>query len=229
VLYGSKVSETYGIQELFQFFIRPEFVLYLSLAASVVVLMQILYWASSLYMKHQFTALLQSDVVDSRKYLLTSMNNPNKLLVVCWWFAPLAYAVVSGVIGCNSMLLGKMSAGLLAESWNDIMALFNFWVALIVLLFIFFSGFWLYRINSALKKYDAMYIIPVLQTVWLCTSVLEGGIYFEEFSYMPPGHIALFALGLGILIFGVFVLSFSRSMFFLFLPSFSLFISNLFF
>ena len=61
--------------------------------------------------------------------------------------------------------------------------------------------------NSALRSYDAMFIIPVLQALWLLFGVLGGGIFFEEFSHLDPYQMFFFIVGVLILLFGVCILS----------------------
>ena len=67
--------------------------------------------------------------------------------------------------------------------------------------------FWLYRMNAALRKFDGVFIIPVLQVVWTLFSIIGGGIYFREFSAFNSVDIGLFTLGVCIVIFGVYLLA----------------------
>ena len=61
--------------------------------------------------------------------------------------------------------------------------------------------------NSALRKYDAMFIIPVLQALWLLFGVLGGGIFFKEFDSLTSLQFFFFSLGVLILLIGVSILS----------------------
>lgn len=61
--------------------------------------------------------------------------------------------------------------------------------------------------NTALKRYSAIFIIPVLQVIWLVFGVLEGGIFFDEFSALSPLSQFFFALGIFILLVGLIILS----------------------
>ena len=57
-------------------------------------------------------------------------------------------------------------------------------------------AFWLYRLNAALGKYDALYIIPMLQASYIVLATIAGGIFFQVFrqsadlSCISPGVIA---------------------------------------
>ena len=68
------------------------------------------------------------------------------------------------------------------------------------------TGFWLYRLNSALRLYDAMFIIPILQCIWLIFGVIGGGIFFEEFSDFNLLQSMFFIGGMVSLIFGILIL-----------------------
>lgn len=61
--------------------------------------------------------------------------------------------------------------------------------------------------NTALKRYDAMFIIPVLQGMWLLFGTLCGGIYYEEFLQMTRLQQGMFAVGVTILLLGVVIMS----------------------
>ena len=45
-------------------------------------------------------------------------------------------------------------------------------------------AFWLYRLNAALGKYDALYIIPMLQASYIVLATISGGIFFQELLYL---------------------------------------------
>ena len=61
--------------------------------------------------------------------------------------------------------------------------------------------------NSALRTYDALFIIPTLQALWLLFAILGGGIYFQEYKTMSWHQIFMFFVGLFILLCGVAALA----------------------
>ena len=113
------------------------------------------------------------------------------------------------MIGTTSVTLGKSLSGLLLQAFEDLFSssFVTVWPYLLTFLFVVITIFWLYRMNNALKIYDAMFIIPVLQALWLLFAVLGGGIFFEEFANMTIVDNLLFALGIFILLCGVSVFS----------------------
>ena len=67
--------------------------------------------------------------------------------------------------------------------------------------------FWLYRMNAALRKFDGVFIIPVLQVVWTLFSIVGGGVYFKEFRALGRVEVLMFTLGVLIVMGGVYLLS----------------------
>ena len=57
--------------------------------------------------------------------------------------------------------------------------------------------------NSALRQYNALFIIPTLQALWLIFAILGGGIYYQEYLSMSWHEITMFLVGLFILLCGV--------------------------
>ena len=48
------------------------------------------------------------------------------------------------------------------------------WAAFVVI--------WLHRLNEALSKYNALYIIPLMQGGFIFFAIVSGGIFFNEFD-----------------------------------------------
>jgi len=61
--------------------------------------------------------------------------------------------------------------------------------------------------NTALKMYDALFIIPMLQVIWLLFGVLGGGIFYDEFRALSTTASIMFAVGILILVSGVVLLA----------------------
>merc|ERR1712167_436330 len=70
--------------------------------------------------------------------------------------------------------------------------------AAIIVAWLTLMSFWLYRLNEALQRFSALYIIAVMQSMWMTNSIVGGGIFFEEFVHESTGNILLFALGVSV-------------------------------
>lgn len=81
---------------------------------------------------------------------------------------PVAYSIVSSTVGTQSVLQSKCLAELLKTDivfdrsrGNDLFSNGLFYVVLTA--FLLGMAFWLYRLNNALKMFDGLVIIPILQ------------------------------------------------------------------
>ncbi|KAI5187006.1 magnesium transporter [Nematocida homosporus] len=54
----------------------------------------------------------------------------------------------------------------------------------------------IYWLNRALKRYDALLVIPVFHVLWTVTSVTTAGIYFKDFAMFTPSQFRNFVIGL---------------------------------
>uniref|UniRef100_A0A6A7GE37 Magnesium transporter NIPA8 n=1 Tax=Hirondellea gigas TaxID=1518452 RepID=A0A6A7GE37_9CRUS len=123
---------------------------------------------------------------------------------------PFCYAAVSGLIGTLSVMLAKSISELLRvtlkDPANDNQFLYPFPYAVLFGL-IMIMGFWLYRLNKALRLFDAIFIVPVMQVIWIVFSVLSGGIYFQEFVKFDLLQFVMFFSGILLVMIGVTGLS----------------------
>eukprot|EP00494_Astrolonche_serrata_P003856 UN03864 len=64
----------------------------------------------------------------------------------------------------------------------------------------------MWRLSQSLQQFDAMFIIPLNQCMWIFFSVISGGIYFKEFSHMTFLQISTMVYIMFLILFGVFYL-----------------------
>ena len=83
----------------------------------------------------------------------------------------------------------------------------NGFTYVIILGFIAGISFWLYRMNSALKMFEGLIIIPLLQVFWTTCAILQGGMYFQEFEKFTVSQIMGFSTGVLIVFIGVYMLA----------------------
>lgn len=121
---------------------------------------------------------------------------------------PVAYAVVSAVIGTQSTLQAKCLSGLLVSP-DAGQALGDGFTYLTLAGFLLGTAFWLYRMNRALALFEPLFIIPVLQVFWTFFATLNGGIYFREFmgADFLAHSIGGFISGVFVIFFGVYLLA----------------------
>mmetsp|Transcript_12650 Transcript_12650/g.19161 ORF Transcript_12650/g.19161 Transcript_12650/m.19161 type:complete len:572 (-) Transcript_12650:274-1989(-) len=120
---------------------------------------------------------------------------------------PTCYALISTMIGSQSVVLSKCCSSLVIES-IDTRFQFDQPVSYVFLLALFVvMMFWLYRMNTALRRFDGVFIIPVLQVLWMMFGMLSGGILFKEFDGYHWYNVVGLVLGACVIFFGVNKLS----------------------
>ena len=62
-------------------------------------------------------------------------------------------------------------------------------IVLVFLVGMLHMVFWLHRLNAALRRYQALFIIPLFQASWIIFTVVSGGIFFGEFLELAPRQI----------------------------------------
>merc|ERR1712232_1217637 len=69
------------------------------------------------------------------------------------------------------------------------------------------GSWWLYRLNQALQRFPALFIIPALHATWQVCSVTSGAIFFEELEGLHNGRQLCFVAGFVVTISGIFLLA----------------------
>lgn len=62
-------------------------------------------------------------------------------------------------------------------------------------------------LNSGLARFDALFVIPVYQVVWMVAGILGGGIVFREFEAFNTIGKILFPIGACITFSGIYLLT----------------------
>lgn len=124
------------------------------------------------------------------------------------WVRPCAYATSSALLGTQSVVQAKVISELFelltAKSQTHILGDWFIWVTII--LFAVTGAVWLYRLNNALKLYEPLFIIPLLQANYIMCAVVSGGIYFQEFLQMRAHQWVLFVTGIATMFYGLYLL-----------------------
>jgi magnesium transporter len=186
VIFGSKTTENHTIDELEGLLFNHLFLGYLVCITVIVIIAQGLYW----YFQKK----------------IRELPPDQKIPQFIERYQPFAYALVSALVGTNSIILAKVVAGLIHNLTQGVPVFTSVWTYCIFALFIGTVSFWLYRLNNALRLYDAMFIIPILQCVWLLFGVIGGGIFFQEFASFSTMQAVFFTTGVVTLVFGILVL-----------------------
>ena len=120
---------------------------------------------------------------------------------------PVTYSLVSALIGTQSVLQSKCFAELVKSTVNGENQFKYFFTYFVIVNFVCGLSFWLYRMNAALKMFDGLIIIPLLQCFWTTCAILQGGVFFQEFLKFTPLQTFFFLLGVLVVFIGVFLLT----------------------
>lgn len=120
---------------------------------------------------------------------------------------PLTFSLSSSIIGAQSVLQVKCISELLVVSATGDQQMTHWFFYVVFALWIATVVFWLYRMDLGLKLYTPLFIIPALQVNFMLFVIMQGGIFFEEFSGWAWYKYVSFGLGVFINFVGVTMLA----------------------
>jgi magnesium transporter len=201
VLFGQHASETYTLEGLMGLYLTVNFVIY---AITVSIAIVIIYMSIQ-YIENTYLAPPNDDGSVEFRYTY----NPKSCVASYHKFA---HAMLSGIIGAQSVLLGKSCAELVKTLIAGRGNLFMHFGTYVLLATMFLSIFGqLSFLNFALERFDALIVIPVFQTFWTLVSVIGGFVFYKEYLNLQAIQVIMFLLGLGCTIFGVHILAQRKS------------------
>lgn len=130
-----------------------------------------------------------------------------RLLWAHSFIEPFTYAVSSAIIGTQAVLLSKCMSMLIQVSAYGNDQFTYFFVYLVLFCWIVLVAFWLRRLDLGLSLYPPLFIIPVLQVFFILFAIMCGGVYFEEFDTFKESQFIGFAIGVVMILAGVFGLA----------------------
>ncbi|KAF0698823.1 Aste57867_10572 [Aphanomyces stellatus] len=122
-------------------------------------------------------------------------------------FHSLVCPALSGAFGAQSILFAKSVAELVKSTVagvNQFTTVGTYLIALAMFACIFLQIHWL---AQGLEHFDAVFIVPIFQCVFISISIVGGAVYFDEFAGMSTLTIAMFLVGVLITLTGVGILS----------------------
>ncbi|DBA96551.1 TPA: hypothetical protein ACH3X1_015422 [Trebouxia sp. C0004] len=92
----------------------------------------------------------------------------------------LLFSAYAGLIGAWSVLFSKSITYIITAAWPSQVVDWYSWFC--VLAFVGSAAFWIKATNQGLHLFSSSLIIPLMQACWTAQSIVEGGIYFDEFK-----------------------------------------------
>ncbi|KAF8241918.1 hypothetical protein K440DRAFT_608022 [Wilcoxina mikolae CBS 423.85] len=120
----------------------------------------------------------------------------------------ISYGAVSGILSADCLLLAKSASELLVRTIVDRTNQFNRWQSWAILLGLAFLALTqLFYLHRGLKICSTSILYPLVFCVYNIIATLDGLLYYRQASRLSAVHSGLIALGVLILLSGVFCLS----------------------
>lgn len=192
VIYGTHETSNYGPEEIAALFGRSPYVCFMLVCGTASMVSWVLY----IQMKQRIYRSRGADKWDMK---LASMRERQILGAL--------FSFRTAIWGFQAVVLAKALSMLLNQLLNPKKGQGNplaaYQTYFILIGFIGAGSFWLMRLNHALRLFDAVYIIPMLQINWILFSSLSGGVFYDEFTGWGAKEYAIYVLGFTIILSGV--------------------------
>ena len=141
VSYGSKTTRLFDVKELGKLLVKTDFLVFLIIEFLILIILQLSY----LYLQWRYIPQCRFEERQPHPFIEFT-------------FLPLAYAIVSVIVGTQSIVAGKMLSGIifLTIEVPHSTSFLTPWPYLIGLFWFLTSAFYIQRLNQALKFYDVL-------------------------------------------------------------------------
>lgn len=119
---------------------------------------------------------------------------------------PFSYAMLSAIIGSQSVLFSKCLSTLLRKTISGESQAGSWFTWLCLFMFLCTATFWVVQLNKGLQMFDVLVIVPLMQICWTLFAIVSGGIYFHEFQDFSKAQAAAFCGGIAIAVGSVYIL-----------------------
>ncbi|KAI7868066.1 magnesium transporter, partial [Spinellus fusiger] len=120
----------------------------------------------------------------------------------------LMFSLEGGMLASETLLLAKSGVKLFTLSISSQVNQFTDSTSRFVILALLVTAvLQVYCLNSALKLYSSVVVVPVFYGCYTALGLVNTIIYLDEISQYPGWAITLVFCGIGVLIYGVFLLS----------------------
>ena len=118
---------------------------------------------------------------------------------------PLCFSLYSAIIGTQSVTFSKMFVELIRSNFSpDYPPQAGYFLTWVFLVGLIVCGiFWDKQLNAGLREFDALVIVPMMQAFWTMLTIINGGVYFQEFQQMSPKGAAMFVVGVVVVLAGM--------------------------
>eukprot|EP00180_Rhodochaete_pulchella_P003995 Plantae.Rhodophyta-Rhodochaete_pulchella.ctg7345.p1 GENE.Plantae.Rhodophyta-Rhodochaete_pulchella.ctg7345~~Plantae.Rhodophyta-Rhodochaete_pulchella.ctg7345.p1 ORF type:complete len:433 (+),score=55.32 Plantae.Rhodophyta-Rhodochaete_pulchella.ctg7345:69-1301(+) len=192
VIFGTHETRNYEPVEIAALFGRSPYVCYMLSIAALSMFASVLY-------SQQKQRITRARGAERWSTGLATM--PEKQLL------GLLYSFRSAVWGTQAVILAKalsmLITQLLSPREDQDNPLQSYETYFFIVGLIAAGTFWVMRLNHSLRLFDAVYIIPMMQIMWMLFSSLSGGVFYDEFSGWGVKECTCYIIGFGTILAGV--------------------------
>ncbi|KAI9007468.1 hypothetical protein CLU79DRAFT_778493 [Phycomyces nitens] len=192
---GDDPEENISLENLKTLFMRPIFIIYFS-ALNIITISGLIFAIWSRW------ALADSSR-KRRNPLFAGMKDKKMRRLI-----GLMFSLDGGMLASETLLLAKSGVKLFTLSVSSQVNQFTDNTSRFVILALIVTAvLQVYCLNSALKLYSSVVVVPVFYGTYTALGLVNTIIYLDEISHYPGWAIALVFGGIGVLIYGVYLLS----------------------
>ncbi|KAG1474080.1 hypothetical protein G6F56_000572 [Rhizopus delemar] len=192
---GEDPEESISLENLKILFVRPLFIIYFS-ALNIITF-------GGLFISIWSSWEITDGSKKSKRQLFVNMNQKKMKHIV-----GLMFSVEGGLLASETLLLAKSGVKLFTLSLQSQINQFNDNASrLIILALVITAIMQVYCLNTALKLYSSVVVVPVFYGTYTAVGLVNTIIYLDEIGNYPPWAIALVFIGIAVLIYGVALLS----------------------
>eukprot|EP00033_Pygsuia_biforma_P002704 GCRY01002987.1.p1 GENE.GCRY01002987.1~~GCRY01002987.1.p1 ORF type:complete len:394 (+),score=11.25 GCRY01002987.1:182-1363(+) len=192
VVFGPRTTKEFSVDNLKRLYQSEGYIIYICVAV--------------FFIACSFVGLRILSLAIQRRNIKASILSNVKTCLFGEQFLPQLYAIPCALIGCHTVMLSKscifvLRAWTTGDSSNDFFAYF------LVLSLACNMLFWLNRMSEGLRRFPSFVIVPSFQIIWTSGAIIEGGVYFHEFSTLTTAGTLLTLFGFSTMIFGMYLLA----------------------
>lgn len=121
---------------------------------------------------------------------------------------PTAFCAASALVGAFAVINAKCLSMLIQVSSSTSRNEFAMAPLYVILVgWLLFVAFWLRRLDKGFELYPPLFVIPVVQCLFIFFSIVCGGIFFQEFNNFDGGQWGGFTAGVVCILGGVYGLA----------------------
>ncbi|KAI8976776.1 hypothetical protein BDB01DRAFT_305900 [Pilobolus umbonatus] len=192
---GEDPEDSISLESLKVLFVRPIFIIYFS-ALNIIAF-------GGLFVSIWSNWAISDESRKRSSQLFVHMNQKKMKNIV-----GLMFSIEGGLLASETLLLAKSGVKLFTLSVESQVNQFNDNASRFILLALLITAvLQVYCLNTALKLYSSVVVVPVFYGTYTAIGLVNTIIYLDELGNYPPWAIILVFVGIAVLIYGVYLLS----------------------